>query len=68
VVTPLAPPADRSDLPLQFDIAMGVRKQDHALRDRIDQVLMHRQRDIDDILGIYHVPRADTPTVAESAR
>jgi mxaJ protein len=59
VVTPLAAGAgDR--LPFAFDIAMGVRKQDSALRDLLDEVLARRKDDIDRILAEYHVPRVGT--------
>jgi quinoprotein dehydrogenase-associated probable ABC transporter substrate-binding protein len=57
-VVPLAAPAG---LPVPFDyaIAMGVRKGDAALRDRLDDILQRRRADIDAILAQYHVPRVD---------
>jgi mxaJ protein len=57
VVTPLT--AARSDLPFEFDIAMGVRKTDRARRDVLDRVLERRKADVDRILAEYHVPRVD---------
>jgi mxaJ protein len=67
VVTPLAASAD-DGLPLAFDIAMGVRKQDRALRDRLDDVLARRKGDIDRILAEYHVPQVAEMSAAGSER
>lgn len=51
-----APPG--SKMPFEFAIAMGVRKGDNALRERLDEVLVRRKADIDAILDAYAVPRA----------
>jgi len=40
----------------QFDIAMGVRKGDHGLRERVDDFIATRQPDIDALLHSYGVP------------
>jgi mxaJ protein len=40
-----------------FAIAMGVRRGDQALRDRLDDFIARRQPDIDRILAAYGVPR-----------
>lgn len=50
--------------PLQFDIAMGVRRGDKALRDELDAILDKRRADIDAILAEYRVPRTDLPREA----
>jgi len=65
-LAPVRPPAG---LPLPFDyaIAMGVRKGDTALRDRLDDVLRRRRADIDAILADYAVPRVDAPAAPEGA-
>jgi quinoprotein dehydrogenase-associated probable ABC transporter substrate-binding protein len=47
-------------VPFEYAIAMGVRKGDTALRDRLDEILQRRRADIDAILAQYHVPRTDT--------
>jgi mxaJ protein len=60
-VVPVSPEVDLPYLPFVFDIAMGVRHGETALRDSLDAVLRRRQRDIDRILADYGVPRADTP-------
>ena len=48
---------DRSGLSLAFDISLGVRRRDKALRDRLDEILEHRQAEIEQILNDYGVPR-----------
>jgi quinoprotein dehydrogenase-associated probable ABC transporter substrate-binding protein len=65
-VSPIQPPAG---LPMPFDyaIAMGVRKGDTLLRDRLDEVLARRKADIDAILDDYAVPRADGHALAGAA-
>ena len=65
-LAPVSPPAG---LPLPFDyaIAMGVRKGDTTLRDRLDDVLRRRRADIDAILADYAVPRVDAPAAPEDA-
>jgi quinoprotein dehydrogenase-associated probable ABC transporter substrate-binding protein len=51
-------------MPFDYAIAMGVRKGDTALRDRLDELLVRRKADIDAILDAYAVPRAPTPAPA----
>ncbi len=46
-------------VPFEYAMAMGVRKGDTALRDRLDEVLRRRRADIDAILAAYDVPRVD---------
>ena len=60
-VVPVSPEVDVPYLPFVFDIAMGVRRGETALRDSLDAVIHRRQRYIDRILADYGVPRADTP-------
>lgn len=55
-VTPVAAPRD-GVWPMQFDISMGVRKGNVALRDRLDAALRRDRTRIDAILDAYHVPR-----------
>ncbi len=42
--------------PMQFDISVGVQKDDQKLLKQIDQVLVRRRSDIDRLLDSYHVP------------
>jgi mxaJ protein len=67
-VDPVSPAVDRPNLPFVFDIAMGVRPKDRALRDRLDAVLRRRRREIDRLLADYGVPRADMPATVSSTR
>lgn len=54
-----APPG-LEKIPFEFDIAMGVRRGDKALRDELDAILERRRTDIDGILASYSVPRTDS--------
>jgi mxaJ protein len=54
-VTPLAPAAE-PPLTFVFDIAMGVRRGDVALRDELEAALERRRADIGRILDRYGVP------------
>jgi mxaJ protein len=53
----LAPPRELKEQPFTFAIAMGVRRGDGALRERLDDFIARRQPDIDRILAEYGVPR-----------
>ena len=60
-VTPIAltaVPADGTG-PVEFDIGMGVRRDDRALRDDLDGALDRARPAIDAVLAEYAVPRAD---------
>jgi quinoprotein dehydrogenase-associated probable ABC transporter substrate-binding protein len=54
--------------PFSYAIAMGVPKGASALRDRLDEILQRRKRDIDEILAEYAVPRSDLAAATEGAR
>jgi mxaJ protein len=60
-ITPLVPGIDRSGLPFTFAIAMGVRKGNRDLRDKVNAILARRKVEIDGILDEYHVPRVARP-------
>jgi hypothetical protein len=49
-------------------MAMGVQRGDTLLRNRLDDVLRRRRREIDRLLADYGVPRADTPAMASDDR
>jgi mxaJ protein len=59
--TPVRPQFDGPQLPMVFDISMGVRKEDETLRQELDAVMDRRRHDIDAILAAYGVPRVDRP-------
>ena len=61
VATPVTPQIDLPFLPFVFDISMAVRREDVALRDRLNEVIERRSREIDAILREYGVPRVDLP-------
>jgi quinoprotein dehydrogenase-associated probable ABC transporter substrate-binding protein len=56
-LTPVSPQIDLPFVPFVFDISMGVRRGDNALKDRLEQELDRRHDDIDRILDQYGVPR-----------
>ncbi|HJU10468.1 MAG TPA: quinoprotein dehydrogenase-associated putative ABC transporter substrate-binding protein [Candidatus Binataceae bacterium] len=64
-LTPVQPSIDRLGLPMTFDIAMGVRRGNSALRQKIDQVLEQKRTEIDAILTQYHIPWYPLPTKEE---
>jgi mxaJ protein len=49
-------PAADSRWPMVYDIAMGVRRSDHALLEQVNSVLEREQPVITKILNAYHVP------------
>jgi ABC-type amino acid transport substrate-binding protein len=55
-VTPIAAVGDSAVLPFVFDIAMGVRRDDAALRDALNATIARRAVAIRQILHTYGVP------------
>lgn len=53
------PASDAPALPMEFSISMGVRRNDRALRDKLNAVLERRKPEIDRILRSYGVPLVD---------
>ena len=61
----IAPPPELAAvLPFEFDIAVGVRHGDLALRDALQQALDTQRDAIDAILREHHVPRRDGTAVS----
>ncbi|HKR01214.1 MAG TPA: substrate-binding domain-containing protein [Pyrinomonadaceae bacterium] len=56
-VVPVSPEIDLPYLPFVFDISMGVRRGDDALREELEQILARRRNEIESILDEYGVPR-----------
>jgi mxaJ protein len=50
------PVASAGRAPFQFSISMGVRRDDRALRDRLNEVLSSRKHEIDQVLARFHIP------------
>jgi mxaJ protein len=68
-VVPVSPQMDPPALPLAFDVSMGVRRGDKALRDTLNAILTRRHASIDSLLAVYGVPvveRASAPRVASA--
>ena len=55
-LTPVAPRFDGPQLPMIFDVSMGTRKADRALREEIDAALLKRQAEVRALLARYSVP------------
>jgi mxaJ protein len=55
------PQSDGPALPMVFDISMGVRRDNVALRRELDGALARRSADIRAVLTAYGVPLLDTP-------
>lgn len=64
----LAPGQDAPGVRMRFAIAMAVRRDDAALRARLDEALERRGADVQAILARYGVPVVAEPAVASAAR
>ncbi|WP_415927058.1 substrate-binding domain-containing protein [Mesorhizobium argentiipisi] len=58
-ITPVAPGIDGPQLPMIYDISMGVRREDDALRGDVNNALAKHKAEIDALLAQYGVPRLD---------
>ncbi|WP_027161882.1 substrate-binding domain-containing protein [Mesorhizobium sp. WSM1293] len=58
-ITPVTPRIDGPQLPLMYDISMGVRREDDALRGDVNSALARHKAEIDEVLARYGVPRLD---------
>jgi len=56
-VVPVSPEIDLPFLPFVYDISMGVRRGDDALREELERVIERRRTEIETILDEYGVPR-----------
>jgi mxaJ protein len=63
-LTPIPPDPAMPSIPFAFDIAMGVRRGDIALKQSIDSVITRHRREIDAVLAKYGVPRVDKTPAA----
>lgn len=55
-LTPVMPHFDGPQLPMIFDVSMGTRREDEALRDELEAALDRHQAEIKALLAQYHVP------------
>ncbi len=58
-VVPAKAPADLAMFPFEFSISLGVRKDDTALAQRLDDALARRRSEVNAILNDYDVPRVN---------
>ncbi|BCM17854.1 substrate-binding domain-containing protein [Mesorhizobium sp. J8] len=58
-ITPVTPRIDGPQLPLMYDISMGVRREDDALRSEVNSALARHKAEIDAVLTQYGVPLLD---------
>jgi mxaJ protein len=58
-IRPVSPQIDLPFLPFVYDISMGVRRGNDALRQQLNTIIERRRSDIDRILSDYGVPRVD---------
>ncbi|RVD60098.1 quinoprotein dehydrogenase-associated putative ABC transporter substrate-binding protein [Mesorhizobium sp. M2D.F.Ca.ET.185.01.1.1] len=58
-ITPVTPRVDGPQLPMIYDISMGVRREDDALRGDVNAALARHKAEIDALLAQYGVPRLD---------
>lgn len=65
-VVPVDQPADAT-WPMQFSIAMAVRRNDNHLRQRLDAILQQKQPQIDALLRRYGVPVVADASLAQAA-
>jgi mxaJ protein len=63
-VRPVTPSSDGRTVPFVFDISMGVRRGDTALRDALNRTIARRRAEIRRVLQAFHVPLAGTPAAA----
>jgi quinoprotein dehydrogenase-associated probable ABC transporter substrate-binding protein len=56
-IKPVSPEIDLPYLPFVFDISMGVRRGDDALREELEQIIARKRAEIESILDDYGVPR-----------
>ena len=55
-IEPVTPWFADAEWPMQFDVSVGVRKDDQKMLKQIDRVLARRSADIGKLLSAYHVP------------
>jgi mxaJ protein len=55
-IEPVSPALDTAQYPMTFQIAMGVRRDNVALRDQLDTLIARDAPKIATLLARYHVP------------
>jgi mxaJ protein len=67
-IAPVTPQIDGPRLPMVFDIALGVRREERDFRDELNTLLNRRRAEVDALLAAYGVPRLDTPSTHHAGR
>jgi mxaJ protein len=67
-ITPICPSTGDLAAPVAFDISMGVRRGDSRLRDRLNQMIAQRHKQIRELLQSYGVPLLDRPDARADCR
>jgi mxaJ protein len=65
IVKPIQPSTEQSEFPMQFEICIGVRKGNEALRDQINSIVAAKATQISQLLVQYHVPLVTDPNAAD---
>jgi mxaJ protein len=63
-IVPVQPQIEPPYLPFVFDISLGVRRGELEFQERLDEILVRRQADVQRILDDYGVPRLGRATRA----
>jgi mxaJ protein len=66
-LVPVSPWLDGPQSPMVFDVSMGVRREDRALRRELDRALARNRDAIQRILDQYHVPRVPGQVAASQS-
>jgi quinoprotein dehydrogenase-associated probable ABC transporter substrate-binding protein len=66
-IVPL-PPSEQADLPFEYDIAMGVRRADRGLREKLEETLRRKRAEIQAVLQEYSVPTVEPPAAVAADR
>jgi quinoprotein dehydrogenase-associated probable ABC transporter substrate-binding protein len=61
LVTPVSPASAEGPMAMKFDISMGVRRGDDALRSSLERILSKRRREVHKLLESYGVPLLELP-------
>jgi mxaJ protein len=67
-IVPLATAIDSSGQPLSFEISLGVKRKEKALRDELNDILARQHDAIAKILNDYGVPQINTPQIASARK
>jgi mxaJ protein len=67
-IKPVSPEIDLPYLPFVYDISVGVRRGEDDLKAKIDDILMRRHYEVEQILDDYNIPRVTDPQTVNVAK